>query len=335
MKIASAAASRRTLLASFAGVALAAALGLPTPASAQADYPSRPISLIVPYNPGATPDIIARLVAPKLSMALGQPVTVLNRTGAGSNIGTRAIVTAAPDGYTFGIVGNPQTIHHLVSKNPSYNFARDVTPITNAAAGFYALMLNPQRVNARSVAELVAYAKANPGKLQYGSGGIATSPHLVGEWFKSLTGTSILHVPYSGTTGQTVALLNGEIDIAFTSPIYVAEHVKAGKLRPLAVTLPERDKSFFPSVPTMRASGFDLTYEYWIGFIGPAGMPDAIAQRLNKEIVAILKSPEIAETLSKAGLDPVGDTREQFRATIDNETQLMTRLVQAARIEPN
>ncbi len=332
MKIALAQARRRILLATLAA---AAALCPLTGFSADGDYPTRPITLVVPYNAGATPDIIARLVQPKLQAALGQPVVVVNRTGAGSNIGTRAIVTSAPDGYTIGIVGNPQTIHHLVSKNPSYRFARDVTPITNAAAGFYALMINPKRVDAKTVADVVSYAKANPGKLQYGSGGIATSPHLVGEWFKSLTGTDILHVPYSGTSGQTIALLNGEIDIAFTSPIYVAEHVKAGKLRPLAVTLPARDTSFFPAASTMRSGGVDMVYEYWIGFIGPAGMPEAIAERLNKEIVAILKSPQIAETLNKAGLAPVGDTREQFRATIEDETRLMTRLIQSAKIEPN
>jgi tripartite-type tricarboxylate transporter receptor subunit TctC len=327
---------RRTLLTQFARAAVATAIGAPGLASAaDTDYPNRLINLIVPYNAGATPDIIARLVGPKLLAAMGQPVVVMNRAGAGSDIGTRAIVGAAPDGYTFGIVGNPQTIHHLLNKNPGYRFARDVTPITNAAAGFYALVLNPQRVNARSVGEVVAYAKANPGKLQYGSGGVATSPHLVGEWFKSLTGTDILHVPYSGTSGQTLALLNGEIDLAFTSPIYVAQHVKNGKLRPLAVTLPQRDSTFFPDVPTMRASGVDMTYEYWIGFVGPAGMPDAIAERLNKEIVAILKLPEIGETLRQAGLTPVGDTRDHFRATIENETLLMTRLIQSAKIEPN
>lgn len=304
-------------------------------AVAQESYPNKPINLIVPYNPGATPDIIARLVAPKLQAILGQSVVVLNRTGAGSNIGTRAVITSAPDGYTIGIVGNPQTIHHLVSKAPAYNFARDVTPITNAAAGFYALILNPKRVNANTVGELVAYAKANPGKLQFGSGGIATSPHLVGEWFNSLAGVNTLHIPYSGTSAQTVALLSGEIDMAFTSPIYVAEHVKAGKLRPLAVTLPARDTSFFPNVPTMKASGVDMVYTYWIGFIGPAGIPAPIAQRLSKEIAAILKSPEIVSALKTAGLDAVGDTPEQFRATIESETKVMAKLIESAKIAPH
>jgi tripartite-type tricarboxylate transporter receptor subunit TctC len=314
----------------------AAALALASLAlhAAEGAWPTRTISLIVPYNAGATPDIIARLVAPKLQTVLGQPIVVINKTGAGSNIGTRAVLTAPSDGYTLGIVGNPQTIHHLVSKEPAYNFAKQVTPITDAAAGYYALVVNPERLNVKSVGELIAQAKAHPGKLQYGSGGIATSPHLVGEWFKSVANVDILHVPYSGTTAQNTALLRGEVDMVFTSPIYVAEQVKAGKLRVLAVTLPERDKLFFPSAPTLKESGVDLAYTYWIGFVGPSGMPDAITQRLNREIVAILKSPEIGEAMRQAGLSVVADTPAEFKATIDRETTIMTKVIQAAKIEP-
>lgn len=305
------------------------------PAQAQDAYPSRRLSVIVPYNPGATPDIIARLVAPRLQAALGQGIVILNRPGAGSIVGTRAVITSPPDGYTIGIVGNPQTIQHLITKSPTYVFANDVTPISNAASGFYALIVNPATSNFSSIADLIKYAKANPGKLKYGSGGIATSPHLVGEWFNSVAGVDILHVPYSGPDQQNTALLRGDIEMGFTSPIYVASHVKAGKLKGLAVTLPERDTAFFPTLPTLRESKVDLVYTYWIGFFGPAGMPQAIAQRLSREIAVILKDPQITEQLAQSGLTALGDTPEQFKATIDLETKIMTRVIETARITPN
>lgn len=314
--------------------ALLAAFAAAPAAGQEGPFPNRRLTVIVPYNAGATPDIIARLVGPKLAAALGQPVVIINRTGAGSNIGTRAIITSPPDGYTFGIVGNPQTIHHLITKEPSYVFARDVTAITNAASGFYALTVNPQRLDVNSVPELIARAKANPGKLQFGSGGINTSPHLVGEWFNGVNAINTLHVPYGGTDAFSIALLRGEIDFAFSSPVYVAQNVKAGKIRALAVTTPQRDPVFFPDLPTLKELGIDLVYEYWIGFVGPAGMPDPVTQRLAREIAAILKNSEVKDALARAGLTAVGDTAEHFKATIDNETRAMARIIEGARLAP-
>jgi len=323
---------KRLFILAAAITAALIGMGADTRAQQAEAYPTRPINLIVPYNPGATPDIIARLVGPKLEQALKTTIIVVNRTGAGSNVGTQAVIAAKPDGYTIGIVGNPQTIHHIIAKTPQYNFARDITPLTNAAEGSYALIINPEKLKLHTVGELVAYAKANPGKINYGSGGVATSPHLVGEWFKSLAGIDIVHVPYSGTSTMNNALLAGQIDMAFTSPVYIAEHVKRGALRAIAVTLPQRDTDWFPEAPTMIEAGVKLEYTYWIGFFGPAGMPASIANRLSSEIAKILKSPEIVENLKSSGLLAVGDTPEHFKATIDTETELMTKLLDAANL---
>lgn len=302
-------------------------------AAAQSDFPNKQIEMIVPYNPGSTPDIIARLVGPKLSDALGQPVVVTNRLGAGSTIGTRALLNSDPDGHTFGPVGNPQTIHHLVTKEPFYHFAEDTTALTNAASGFYVLVVNPEKQNVTSVQELIDFGKTNPGKIKFGSGGVATSPHLVGEWFKSLAELDMVHVLFSGTETQTIALLRGDIDMAFTSATYVAEHVKSGKLRALAVTLPEKDKVFFPELPTMKESGVDLVYEYWIGFVGPKGIPQPIVERLNAELVKILKDPKVVDILAKSGLAAVGDSAAAFKETIDHETEVMTEVIKAANLQ--
>lgn len=282
-------------------LSVAACIALPSVALAQAKFPMRPITLVVPTAPGGSTDFTARLIAEPLSRALGQPVVVDNRAGASGNIGNALVARAKPDGYTLLVsysgyqVGNP----HLFKKS-GWDPIKDFTPVamlTRAPQVVAASMNLP--VN--SLGELIAYAKANPGKVNYASSGNGSIQHIAGELFKQLTGTFITHIPYRGSGPAVQDLLGGQVDLHITTPASVVSHIKAGKLKGLAVTSADR-LTALPQVPTATESGLKgFTLDSWFALYAPAGTPPEIVQQLNTEIGKILANPDVKKKAEESG----------------------------------
>ena len=317
----------------FASLALAAAM-LVVPAGsvlAQA-YPTKPITLIVPFPAGGTTDALARTIGQKLQEAWGQPVIVDNRGGAGATIGANMVAKAAPDGYTLLMGAIHHTIAPSVYKKLPYNFQKDLAAVTVVAVVPNVLVVNPS-VSAKSVKELIEYAKANPGKLTYGSNGNGTAQHLIGTQFNLLAGTDIAHVPYKGSGPLTTDLLAGQISMSFDTVTPVLQYIKAGKLRPLAVATAKRSTAL-PDVPTLSEAGltgFDVAS--WYGVLAPAGTPKEIVAKLHDEIVKILNMPEVKKRFADLGAEPVGNTPEQMAAQIKSETDKFAKLVKDANVK--
>ena len=303
----------------------------PAPASAQ-DYPSRPIRLVVPYPPGGGNDTLGRLVAQRLSTALGQQVFVENRAGAGGNLGTELVAHAKPDGYTLtlGFVANMAMTPHLGKLN--YDPVKDFAPISMVAQGYQILVVNPA-FPAKTVPELVALAKAKPGTLNYASGGNGSPLHLVAELFKIAAGVDIQHIPYKGSTPAAAAVLAGDTQMVFGGVVSSLPFVKAGKLRALAVTSPKRIDAA-PDVPTLVELGYaGVEASSWYGLFAPAGTPPAIIARLNREMVALGKNPEHRAQLDKQGQEAVYSTPEELAAYVRSESDKWARVIKTAKIE--
>lgn len=280
------------------------------------DYPTRPVRVIVPFPPGGAPDLVARLVTQKLSDAWAQPVIVDNRPGAAGNIGTALAAKSAPDGYTvlLGTIG-PLAVAPAMVKALPYDPLKDLAPITNAVAVNNLLVVNAS-MPIKSVAELVAAAKASPGKLNYGSTGSGATDHLAGEVFKDVAGVNLTHVPFKGGPAAIAAILNGDIQLSFATVPTVLAHIRGGRLLPLGVTGAKR-LSLLPDVPTIRESGvpgYDVTA--WYGVLVPAGTSKLIVAKLNAEIVRALRSTDVSEKLLAQGLEPWPTTPEEFGARI-------------------
>jgi len=308
------------------GLALHAAL-----ASAQGSYPSRPITIVVAFSAGGSTDIVARLIAEEIRKALGQPVVVDNKPGAGGNIGTAFVAKARPDGYTLliGSVGPLAINASLYSKMP-YDNLKDFTPICLIVHVPNVLVVNPNAMPVNSFAEFVALAKANPGKYFFSSTGVGTSSHLSGELLKSLTGVEATHVPYKGAVALHDLLAGQQVHFMFATIPSVVEFIRAGRLRALAVTSKTRSTSM-PDVPTVAESGFpDFEASSWFGLLGPADLPRDIVAKLQAEVVRALKVPEIRESLIQQGADPVGSTPEEFAAYIRSETVKWEKVVRAS-----
>ncbi len=289
----------------LAGVA--ASLALPSPGVGAQAYPSRPIRVIVPFTPGTGMDIIARNVGPKLSDRLGQPVVIDNRPGASGNLGAELAAKATPDGHTLMVSGNPLiTSAHLYSNVP-FKPLTDFAPISLAAWGTLMLVANPA-TKLNSVADLISQAKANPGKITYGSPGIGTPHHMSMELFKDLTGTNLLHVPYKGSAGAVTDVLGGQINVMFI-PIHVgAQFVKAGRLKALAVGSAKRHPSA-PDLPTLQELGVKgAEVDMWYAFLAPKGTPQPVVTRLDKELATILAQPELKTNFSAQGMDAASST---------------------------
>lgn len=318
---------RRTLLAAL----VAAAGGLPL-AHAQG-YPTKPVKVIVTFPPGGVADVLARLVAAPLQDALGQPVVVENRAGSGGNIGGDAVAKSAADGYTLlmssgGLVSvNP----HIYAKMP-FDPARDLTPVASVARVAVFLVVKPA-LPAHNTKELVAYMKANPGKLSYGTPGSGSSPHLATEMFKSMTGTFAVHVPYRGAAPALNDLLAGQIDFAF-DPGIALPHVRANRLRLLAIGSPKRSP-LFPDVPTVDEAtglkGFDA--DSYFGFYAPAGTPAAVITRLNSEINKILASDTVRQRIDALGGEAAPMTPQQFAAKATEDSKRFGALIRARGIQ--
>jgi tripartite-type tricarboxylate transporter receptor subunit TctC len=294
-------------------------------------YPGRPVQIIVPFTPGTGMDILARTVGQKLSERWGQPVVVDNRPGASGNIGTELVVKAAPDGYTLLMSVNTLVMNVSLFRNMPYDPIRDLAPVEKMAEGTLAVTLNPA-VPARSLKEFVAYAKANPGKLAYGSPGVGTPQHLATELFKATTGIDMLHIPYKGSAGAITGLLAGDVAFMFNALHAVLPQVKAGKLTAIAVGGPRRSR-VAPEIPTVSESGYpDFDVDLWYGLLAPAATPKDIVAKLNQDITQILNTPEMRETLSSQGLEPVTSTPEQFGALIQADLARWANVIKTAGV---
>jgi tripartite-type tricarboxylate transporter receptor subunit TctC len=309
--------------------ALAASIALS--AFAQS-YPSKPIRLIVPFAAGGGNDNIARLVGKRLGDSLGQPLVIDNRPGAGGVVGAELAAKSPPDGYTLflGGVGSHAVNPNLIEKLP-YDPIRDFAPVILLARAPLVLVVHPS-VPARTFAEFVAYARNSPGKLNFASNGNGSSAQLAAVMFESMTVTEMVHVPYKGLAPALTDLLSGQVQLMFSSPVAILPHIKAGKLRALAVTGEKRMPSL-PEVPTVAESGFP-GYEAssWYGILAPAGTPREIVARLNSEFLRALEQPEVRNNLLADGAEPVGGSAEQFGAYIRSEKDRMGKLIRDAKI---
>lgn len=300
--------------------ALASGLLAAAGVSAQPGYPSKPITIIVPFSAGGTTDILARIVGQALSTELGQPVVIDNRAGAGGNIGAQAAAKATADGHTLfmGTVGTHAINASLYKKLP-YDPIKDFAPLTRVANVPNLLVANPAQPY-KSVAELIAYAKANPGKVNFGSSGNGSSIHLSGELFNSLAKVDMQHVPYKGSAPAVSDLLGNQIGIMFDNMPSAISHVRSGKLRALAVTTAKRSPEL-PNVPTIAEAGvpgYEATS--WFGLFAPAATPAAVVTRLNTAIVKVLAQPEVKKKIVEQGAEVYSEKPEQFAAFIQKES---------------
>jgi len=290
------------------------------------EYPTRPIRLIAPFAPGGPTDLFARLMGAKLGERLGQPVVVENRPGAGGSVGAEVAAKAAPDGYTIVLVSSSFAVNSSLYPKLPYDTLKDFAPVTLLASAPFLLAAHTG-VSAGSVRELIALAKANPGKLNYGSGGSGSGPHIVAELFKSAAGVNIVHIPYKGTGPLTTALVAGDVQIAFGNIFALVPHVKSGRLRAIAVTGAERS-SALPEVPTVSESGLPGFEAVGVhGLLAPAGTPRRIIEKLNGECVSILRSPEVRAQLASEGAQAIGNTPEQYAAHLASEVQKWGKLI--------
>ena len=317
--------SLRTLLG-FAAVAACIAAG------AADVYPTKPVRIIVPFPPGGPADGLARIVGDKLAVALGQPVVIDNRPGAGGNIGMELGARAAPDGHTLVLApaGN-LTVNPSLYRNVPYDVARDFAPVTVIAAVPNVLVINPQ-VPAKDVGELIAYAKANPGRLNYSSPGAGSGAHLAGELLKSSAGIDMVHVPFNGIAPAVTAVVAGDVQLMFAAAPSALPLVTAGKLRAVAVASPKRIAAA-PALPTLDESGltgFDVTS--WYSLVAPAGTPPAVVERLQQEVARALQSPETRAKLAGLGAEPIANTPAEFAAMIKSESAKWGKIVKDANI---
>jgi len=296
------------------------------------NYPSKPVRLIVPFAPGGATDVIGRLTALKLSDALGQQFTVDNRPGANGNIGTEMAVKAAPDGYTLVMsYDGTLSINPSVYKKMSFDPQKDLVPI-GAVGQLPLLMLVNAEFPAKSVAEFIAWAKANPGKVNYSGAGYGSSGHLAAELLRQRTGIEIVHVNYKGGGQAVTDLLGGQIQMLMTGLTTVEGHVKSGKLRPLAFTSSKRVPGL-PEVPTFSEAGYPGLVSYsWYGILGPVGTPPEVVRKVNAEINKLLLQQDVRDRLAALGVEPLGGTPEHFAQTIRDDTTKWAKVVKEAAI---
>jgi tripartite-type tricarboxylate transporter receptor subunit TctC len=313
--------SRRSLLGA-AALAPLASPGL----LAQQGYPTRPIRWVVGYPPGGTTDVLARLIAEPLSRRLGQQVYIENRPGAGNNIGTDAVVKADPDGYTILLVNPANGINATLYKKLNFNFVEDIAPVAGITRSPNIMEVTPS-LPVKTVAEFIAYCKANPGKVNMASSGLGTSVHMSGELFKKMTGVDMVHVPYRGAGPALTDMLSGQAHVLFDNLPSSIEHVRAGGLRALAVTTAERSPAL-PDVPTVAETVPGYEASAWFGVGAPKRTPPELIARLNREINEVLTDQETARKLANLGGTPLRLTPEAFGKVIVNETEKWKKVVE-------
>jgi tripartite-type tricarboxylate transporter receptor subunit TctC len=313
--------SRRRALRLASAVTLAILSG---PARAQA-YPSRPVRIIVGFPPGGTTDVLARLLGQFLSERLGQPFVVENRPGAGTNIATEAVVRAPPDGYTLLMISPPNAINATLYEKLSFNFLRDIAAIAAVTRGPNVMEVNPS-IPVKSVPEFIAYAKANPGRISFASAGIGSSQHLSGEMFKMMAGVDMIHVPYRGGAPALTDLISGQVQVMFDNLSSSIEHIRAGRLRPLAVTTATRSEAL-PDVPTLGdfLPGYEASVVNGVG--APRNTPGDVVDRLNKEINAALADPRIRTRLAELGTTVLPGSAGDYQRLLADETEKWAKVV--------
>jgi len=295
-------------------------------------YPTKPITVIVPHAVGGTTDIVARLITAQIGNGLGQPMVVDNRAGGGGNIGWGSVARSAPDGHTLLTTEMSFTIAPSLGTKQPFDPKKDFSHIITAAAAPQVLVVNPQ-VPAKTVQEFIAAAKANPGKLNYGSGGNGTNTHLGGELFKREAGIDLVHVPYKGAGQVLQDLMGGQVQALVTSLPTALPHIKSGKLRALMVTS-EKRSTLLPDVPSAKEVGLPkVVMDFWVGFAAPAGTPQPVVEKLNKAIADALNSPEGRKRLAEQGLEPVPNSPAQASKFVESEMQRWGAVVKAAGIK--
>ena len=296
-------------------------------------YPSKPVRIIVMYGPGSTIDIIARLISPKMSESLGQPVIVENRPGAGGAIGMDMAAKAVPDGHTLTIgATGPSVTNPLLYPKTPFDPLRDFSYVSQLATGPAVIAVHPS-VPAKTLKDLVALAKARPGQLNYGTPGVGTSPHLAGELFKMVSATNIVHIPYKGNAEAITDLLGGQISIVFTGVPPVVPLTQAGKVKLLATTGVKRIPAL-PNLPTIAEAGYaGAGMSIWYGLAAPASTPREIVTRLNKEMIRIMALPDIKERFVQLGAEPTTSTPEEFTALVREELAKWRKVIKAAGIK--
>ena len=292
-------------------------------------YPTRPVRIIVGFPAGVAPDIVARVIGQALSDRLGQQFVIENRPGAGSNVGTEIVVRATPDGYTLLLAVSSGAINATLYSNLSFNFVHDIAPVAMIGLGPFVMVVNPQ-LPTKTVPEFIAFAKANPGKIDMASQGTGLASHLMGELFKMMAGVNLVHVPYSGNF--LADLLGGQVQVAFIPITNVIEYIRDGRLRPLAVTTATRAE-LLPDIPAMSEflPGYDATG--WNGIGAPKETPSAIIEKLNKEINAIVSDPAMKARLVSLGVEPLSMTPTEFGKRIADDTEKWAKVLKFAKIK--
>ncbi|MES2480759.1 MAG: tripartite tricarboxylate transporter substrate binding protein [Pseudomonadota bacterium] len=319
--------SRRALGRGMAAL-LGLTLGLPLASFAQGTFPDKPVRMVVGFAPGGS-DISARIVAQKLSLLWGQSVFVDNKPGAGGNIGADIVSKAAPDGYTILLTVNSYTINTTAYKGLSWDLLRDFVALGRYAYSPMVVVVN-DKLPVRTMAELVAYAKANPGKLNYGSAGLATAPHLAAESFSQATGLTMTHVPYKGSGPSVQALLANEVQLSFGAQSAFDAFIKAGRLRPLAVTTATRQAAL-PDLPTVKeATGVDFDAEIWYGLAAPAKTPQAVVNKIGDDLRKVMADPDTQSRLREAGVQPSymtpGEMGQLMQKNVATWREVITRI---------
>jgi tripartite-type tricarboxylate transporter receptor subunit TctC len=317
-----------------AATALVGAFATPAAADNHGNYPNKPIKMVVGFAPGGATDIVARLIGVEMEKRLGQPIVIDNKAGGGSNIGAAEAARAAPDGYTLFMMTVAQSINPAVYSKLNYNTQKDFEPIALTMSSPSILVINP-KIPANNVAELIAWAKANPGKLTMASSGAGGSPHMAAELFKLRAGIDYLHVPYKGANPAMNDVLSGVVMGGFKTATAAIPQIQAGNVRALAVAAPQR-LAQLPDLPTMAEAGMpDFNVTSWNGIVAPAGTPKAIVDKLNAVVVEVLKDPEVVAQFQKRAAVPVGGSPAYFRAFIDKELKTWAEVAKAANVKIN
>jgi len=311
---------------------LAATLASALPAQAQ-NFPTKPITIVVPASPGGAIDITARLIGAKLSAAWGQPVNIDNRAGATGTTGTDFVAKAVPDGHTLALVASSHAINPSMFKKLPFDTVKSFEPVVLTHVVPLMLVVSPT-LPVKTLPELIAYGRGNPGKLSFASSGNGGAPHMSGELFKSMTGIEMLHVPYKGSTAAHPDLIGGRTSVMFDTVAAIAPQVKAGTVRALAVTTAKRS-SVFPDLPTMGEAGLKgYDTSTWGGLLAPAGTPKDVIAKLNAEVDKALAAPDVREKLATAGIEPGGGTPAAFAAFIQSEMVRWAKVAKDAGIQP-
>ncbi len=322
---------KRRLAESLAVCAVGLLAFLPQPSSG-ADYPTRTVRMLVPFAPGGSTDMVARIVGAELTGRLGQPVVVENKPGAGTAIAMQAVATAAPDGYTLLFGSSALANYPSLTRNVVLDVQHDLVPVTMVVSGMYIVLVNPS-VAATTLRELIALAKAKPGQLNIGSAGSGSANHLAGELFKAAAGVDLVHVQYKGSGPALTAAIAGEVQVIVEPIISARAYVESGRLRALAVT-GERRSVALPNLPTVAESGIPgFEASFWLGVLAPANTPKGIVATLSDAIRAIVNDPAVRAQLVAQGVEPIGDRPEQFARKISDDIAKWGKVIRDAKVE--